>query len=42
MRQKKTRKLPPKGRGGVKMTEEQIMQLVVKRHPKIIQYLGSH
>jgi hypothetical protein len=42
MRQKKTRKLPPKGQGGTKLTTEQIMQLVAKQHPKIIAYLGSH
>lgn len=41
MRQKKTRKLPPKGNGGENMTEAQAVQLIVKRHPKIIEYLSK-
>ena len=42
MKQKKTRKIPPKGNGGESLTTEQIMQRLAKRHTKIIEYLGSH
>lgn len=39
MRQKKKRKIPPKGHAQDNMTVEQIMQLVAKKHARIIEYL---